>query len=479
MRNRMLRKMTMPLLAVALSSVCPSQASIQMARVATIPGAHDGTLPCGDLFHDGHVELVASGNGMDVIEDTGWNEYRVQHVSFPPVGHAFALGDGNGNGLSELLTAGGAGESLCIWEQVAPDSFPSHLVFWDTTMINTCCYRAEFCDLDKDRHAEILADDRRSNFWENCGGDRYELVPFPTSNWWEVGPVEASIGDFDRDSLMEMGGGGWTDWMHQGGLVFFECCGNDSYVCTCTIPQPPGQSWDPVVWSTAAHNMEGDGLPEFVSVQYGHDEQSGLILLRIVKEPVHNQFVEVCTLNFYLGPWFSPCVASGDVDGDGRDELVISTINDVRLLKCIAPGQYEQEWLLDEPNVVNLRMFDLNQDGRSELVFATDSTYIYEDTNGLGTAIFEKRPPQYGAVTVQPTITGYGAPVLFSGVPPGSDIEVLSLDGRLVSRTQGVRQSAWTWNLRDQHGDLVSAGTYFAVIRSKGKATSLKLCVVK
>jgi hypothetical protein len=42
-----------------------------------------------------------------------------------------------------------------------------------------------------------------------------------------------------------------------------------------------------------------------------------------------------------------------------------------------------------------------------------------------------------------------------------------------------VRQSAWTWNLRDQHGDLVSAGTYFAVIRSKGKATSLKLCVVK
>ena len=89
------------------------------------------------------------------------------------------------------------------------------------------------------------------------------------------------------------------------------------------------------------------------------------------------------------------------------------------------------------------------------------------------------KPPQPRSPRIQPTIVRLGAPVLFSGTPPDADIEVHSLDGRLVSRASGVRQSSWTWDLRDQAGNLVPAGTYFAVIRGKGKSTSLKLCLVK
>jgi hypothetical protein len=484
MRNQKRFWPTLPavVLSLALACVLPTfslAGGPELVRVATIPGGLSGTLPCGNLYHDGHVELVGSvDNSMEVIDDTGWNEYRVRHINFPQE-YAYALGEGNGDGLTELITNY---DSLCVWKQAAPESFPSHLVFWDTTMMHYGCCRVEFCDLDNDGHTDILANIEGygpSYLWENRGGDTYEPVPFPTQNWWRVAPIDGAIGDFDGDGLMEVGGGGWTDdALHQGGLAFFECCGNDSYFPTCTIPQPPGQSWDPVVWSTAARNMEGDGLSEFVSVQMGLDEQSGLILMRIVKEPIHNQFVEVCTLNFSLGPWFGPDVAAGDVDGDGRDELAVSTVNDVRIVKYVGPGHYATECIIDKPNVTDLRMFDLNQDGHDELIFATDSTYIYEDTSGLGIAEFSKFSLE-SPVKVSPSVASLGASLLFSGVPPGADIEVLSLDGRLVSRASGVRQSTWTWNLRDRSGNLVPAGTYFAVIRSKGKSTSLKLCLVR
>jgi YVTN family beta-propeller protein len=107
----------------------------------------------------------------------------------------------------------------------------------------------------------------------------------------------------------------------------------------------------------------------------------------------------------------------------------------------------------------------------------SNSVSIIRDST-LGVAEFTKLP-QLHTVTVQPTIARLGAPVKFSGLPTGSDIEVHSLDGRLVSRTSAVRQSTWTWDLRNRSGSLVPAGTYFAVIRSKGKSTSLKLCLVR
>jgi hypothetical protein len=69
--------------------------------------------------------------------------------------------------------------------------------------------------------------------------------------------------------------------------------------------------------------------------------------------------------------------------------------------------------------------------------------------------------------------------LLFSEVSPGADIKVLSLGGRQIRSQPRVRQSSWTWDLRDQTGNLVPAGTYFAVIRAKGQSTSLKLCLVK
>ena len=82
-------------------------------------------------------------------------------------------------------------------------------------------------------------------------------------------------------------------------------------------------------------------------------------------------------------------------------------------------------------------------------------------------------------VSAVPTVLRLGATPLFSGIPTDAAVEIHGVDGRLVRRQPQVRQPSWTWDLRDQAGNFVPAGTYFAVIRSKGKSTSLKLCLVK
>jgi len=175
-------------------------------------------------------------------------------------------------------------------------------------------------------------------------------------------------------------------------------------------------------------------------------------------------------------------VTSGDVDGDCIDEFAYSVQGKLRLFKCTGPDAYEEVWSVDSGSGL-CRIYDLNGNGRDEVIFDVprDSNWrcdIYEDTEGLGVTEFSKFSLE-SPVKVAPSVARLGASLLFSDIPPGSDIEVLGIDGRLVCSQTRVRQSNWTWDLRNQSGSLVPAGTYFAVIRNKGKATSLKLCVVK
>jgi hypothetical protein len=83
------------------------------------------------------------------------------------------------------------------------------------------------------------------------------------------------------------------------------------------------------------------------------------------------------------------------------------------------------------------------------------------------------------SIAVEPTVSRRDWPAIFTGLPDGATVEVHSMAGRLV-RVHSLKVGpSWTWDLRDQAGNLVPAGTYFAVVRSKGRSTSLKLCLVK
>jgi hypothetical protein len=470
-------------LCLAIACVSPTfsfagdQDHAELVKVAALPGLFAGRWPCGDGNHNGRYDIYGTSghllqrpDTMLVCEDTWRDSYRYIWTGVP-TGRILDIGDGDRDGLCDIITSP-TDLDLHVWEAVAPDSFPSREVWSDSPP----CYvsYAKWCDLDRDGRKEIVVCGRQSigvYVYENRGDNQYVEVPFPRG-FYDIQSTFA-VGDFDSDSLTELVGGNWD-----GHLLVYECTGEDQYARVCSlyyyVPFHEEESYN----HAAANDMDRDGHPEFISLF--QIEASDSCRVRIFEEPVHNQFACVCSLALRSNPFAGAGVATGDVDGDGTDEFSISTGIDVRLFRGVGPDQYEQTWQLDWYGVRWMRFFDINQDRRDELIIScADSTYIFEDTSGLGAAETPKPQPWVRAIAVEPTVSRRGWPAIFTGIPDGATVEVHDMAGRLV-RTQLLKAGpSWTWNLRDQAGNPVPAGTYFAVVRSKGKATSLKLCVVK
>jgi len=66
----------------------------------------------------------------------------------------------------------------------------------------------------------------------------------------------------------------------------------------------------------------------------------------------------------------------------------------------------------------------------------------------------------------------------FPGLAKGTELAIYDIRGRAVLNRTAAQAGDWRWDLTDQHGCGVPAGTYFAVIRFRDQTTRTKLCVV-
>jgi hypothetical protein len=413
----------------------------------------------GSLF--GHPDTLFIGERV-------WGDSFCEIRPGLPTGRVLDMGDGDLDGLTDILTSPSE-LVLQVWEATSPDSFPSQMV-WDTQPHGYLA-RAQFCDLDRDGLQEIVTTGNHGggfNVYESRGDNRYTDVHFPRHEVDE----DFGVGDFDGDSLTELAIGNM-----EGDIRVFECTGNDQYMQVCSLSFWPNEI---EAYSTAAaEHLDLDGEPGFISLRRIFDVPYDSCRVRIYEEPAHNQFVCVSSLTLAYNWFIGGCLAAADLDGDSVAEIAVSNGIDVRLFKCVALHTWEQVWQWNHGSIPWIRFYDINQDSRNEMIISAESTFIWEDTSGLAVVNIPKPPPWVRSIAVEPTVSRRGWPAIFTGIPDGATVEVHDLAGRLV-RTQLLKAGpSWTWDLRDQVGDLVPAGTYFAVVRGKGKATSLKLCVVK
>ena len=132
------------------------------------------------------------------------------------------------------------------------------------------------------------------------------------------------------------------------------------------------------------------------------------------------------------------------------------------------PDSYVQVWQYNRGNICSMRFFDVNGDGRDELIISPCSTYIFEDTVGLSSIAEFSRPPRQSRVAVQPNIAAQGSPMAFTGLPSASEVEIYSITGQLVRRQSITNQTTWLWDLRDNQVRALPAGTYFSTVRCQG-----------
>ncbi len=460
-------------------SATPANA-IKMAKIAQFSydfGWHSN-FPCGNV-RDGKCAIFGNSayptDSMVAYEYEGDNQFQRVNTGVIPVWGPWAFGDGDNDGKMEVAAMGGGAmyATVVIWEAQSQNSFPSESVWSACPRLGggQYCYM-KYVDFWRDGHQEVAvaAGDSGIKLYKNSGDNSYFQAAALTDTpppWFTVG--DFAVADLDRDSLMDLVTGNGSS----SNLRVFEAIGNDSWTLAAICTTATDDNTD----IASAHDMDLDGWPEFVVIGINGADAMVVSVCEATGRHHYRPVWQQACPDFNQGDYGNP-ISVADVDGDQVEEFGVSTGGGVALFKCSGPHEYSEVWHRESTGTY-LRLFDINSDSRAEVIFdGPQGTEIWEDTEGLGVAEFSKLP-QPRLVSVQPTVARLGVPVVFSGVPPGSDIEVLSLDGRLVSRTRGVRQLTWTWNLRNRSGNLVPAGTYFAVIRSKGKSTSLKLCLVK
>lgn len=317
------------------------QTEAQASPFVELPFA--AALPAGyvlsratDFDGDGNGEIAllryATDNQLGplaIFEYTA-NGFAARHTFARPL-FPRDVGDSDGDGKLELLTS--FGNHSFVYEARSAGAFPTELVWADSNNF----WAARFADLDADGRNEIIG--RIEDVFvvlENEDGSFFnkiaELKNF-TNGGNRAGAPHAEIADFDGD--------GWQEILlgdADGDLYLHEARGNDHFVATWSDSLPLEDSID----FLRAGDFDGDGRMDFiagchsnlnVNVEHEFDERHWLF--RLYRAEGDNRF-EVFWEQRFLGVQaprdFDAGVGAGDVDGDGRDEFVLSLFPDAYIV---------------------------------------------------------------------------------------------------------------------------------------------------
>lgn len=283
-----------------------------------------------DFDNDGLRELLLNqfedGGVTDTLRTFEWTGSSLAPKDTFVVGPFLPkdVGDTDGDGLQELLLQ--VRVATLLFEQPRPSSFPTDLIFADTSRVTDApgdtLNGARLTDLDEDGRGEVVGTDRRE--WKilerkSGGFEQIARLDNPT----EFGPdsalgnvfdfQEAETGDFDNDGRRDLLVGD-----RDGDLIVYEATGDDQIQPAWTFET------DRVNAGTrfTSGDFSGTGRTDFVTMTTRLEKPS-ISYYSIWRRAGDNNYERA--FHFPIPGVYTDQggLASEDVDDDGRPEVII------------------------------------------------------------------------------------------------------------------------------------------------------------
>lgn len=456
---------------------------LDFSLVGTLPGFWNWNCAFGDADHDGRREIcaVVYDNASQwyhtrFIEHQGGNVYTTE--AEVPYYYPFAMGDFDGDGLSDVLAQAGA--FLQIFESSSPGGFPDHLAWQSPALTNVIGYPT-IGDSDGDGRTEIIhsinyfVGQAELIIFEHTGVNDQYVQRYRVNTPSSVGR-EKQVADVDQDGRGEILIGADDGKVH--------------------VYEATGASWSPVaaigVLGVAVTGVEAgadadhDGRREI----YASGSSVSGWVTRVFEADGDNSYVfdgQAVLTDNYFGTSYNEL---RDFDGDGELELLMSG-GVIYLFERTLGWNYAGQ--IDDPDGgVHSAVFadDLNGNGRAEVIWHVESsvessvkTLVFESeaTVAVGDPVRDPMP-----LAVWPNPVRGGASIRMQGMSAGADrpdrldwvtLETIDPIGRLVAHSRvraDFREMRW-------NGADLSAGVYLVRVRGAGGAIlgSARVSVVR
>lgn len=368
------------LASLALCAGCQGQraapadgASPARRTVLEVEGPTDVAL--ADLNGDGHVDAVVAAAGLHVLLGDGTGALRevgtVDDIANP---NGIDIGDANGDGVPDigvanhdtehvtvLLGDGAGGFDLAPGSPLVAGVDPHpHAVLW--------------ADLDGDGRQDLLVDDRNGHavmVLRGVGDGTFERpgTPVPVGGDPYRGMVLADVdGDGrtdlltpnEREVAVRLGAAG-ADGPHgedagdgdgvgqRGGFAFEKAP-------PVAVPGP---------FSIGVADMTGDGVPDLVTAS----ERDGFV--RLFPGDGAGGFGPA-TDSVPVAPSEGVALATGDVNGDGVDDAVVTSYTSPTVVVMLGGGTIGRATFEADRNPWGLDVADMDGDGRADAVIADE-----------------------------------------------------------------------------------------------------------
>jgi hypothetical protein len=445
-----------------------------------------------DLNSNGRQDLAYSNWRYNsfVRESTADNTFSLVHQVSNPVGSYYTrlicAGDGDSDGRAELVFGSGtsgAPRDLFIMESRRVGMYPDTITAV-IPEVDIGVSHMSMADLDGDGLREYVGTaqgghDRLVAIWENRGDNSYARVfsdhPGPQTSV----SGEPSVEDFDGDGRGDLV---VVQSDNPSFVHVYESKGNDVYQHVWSAEVQTENMY----WSTPGPDLDRDGRGDFVVVAGdGLNEAEWRFIL--FEATGDNAYAPVWT-HRVTGGWIDGGAATGDLDGDGWNELVCQVGGKTQVLQFAGNDSLEVVWELAGPVVGQGKHRviapDLDSDGRGELIWWTQdnpgNAVVYERILPAAELPWEDAegpaPDRLPYLQSIPNPFTRRAVIRYEVHPTcgscSASLGIFDSNGRRIRTWTLGPQAAGTghvdWDGQDQSGGEVPDGAYFLRLQAGG-----------